>query len=82
MLSNATRALNIVSSFIGLSKFNWKSLDIIAVNTVADVHETVDDLPVDKDVVAKLQAFYENHDHTYLDHVTQHGFWGCRPSME
>ena len=81
LATNSTRALNVVANFIGLPKFAWRKLDIISNSVTQNLHETIDDLPVDRNVLTRLQTFYDSFPHTYYDHVHEHGFWGCRPNV-
>ena len=73
--------MNVVANFIGLPKFAWRKYEIVANSVSHNLHETIDDLPVDRSVLTRLQAFYNSLPHTYYDHVHEHGFWGCRPNV-
>ena len=82
LAQNSAKAMSIVSTFIGLPPIDWAMYDFIGNNTIShNLHETVDDLPVDKVVVQRIQAFYDSQPHSYYEHVRKHGYYGCRPDL-
>ena len=78
---NSTAALNLVSDFIGLDKYDWEQHHIVSFLTHGSLHETANDIPAPPELIARIKGFYDKFPHKYIDHVMANGFWGCRPAI-
>ena len=81
MLKNMTHVAHIVSSFIGLTPFDWSLVEANGISTNANGPESHEQVPLDEATRDRLQAFLDKYSPVYWKKVHANGFYGCRQSI-
>ena len=76
---NTTRLQHTMTAFLNLDSTLWDAHAFTTpeVPETGVERETAEQLPIARDTMARLQAFYRGHGSVHYDRVSAQGFSGC-----
>ena len=82
LLSNHTKILSAVSSFMGLSPYDWATINVTShSSSPTGPQMPSSDPPIEPRLLARLREYFRVYGTYYWDIVKEHGFHGCRPNL-